>query len=796
MSAASVIISALLPLTAASLAAHSLFAAGSLAYYRHDWGWPATATQFFLSLWRDAGAWDSSGLGEPNHQPVLHPVLLLWHLAAPLLQPWLVGALTIFVCATAFAYGVSACCRHVFQLPAVPSAMLGCAALLGPPFYNKIVAGHIYYVIALAAYPWVVRFSIASDVKPRSGALAVASVGALCALQVQIFIASLIAIVAGCLRGRRYVVSSLLAAAASFVLLLPEALAYANADVVHNVASMQTTLAWQYNNSAPFFSALISVGYAPHYYAHALATVKAAWIVQSALWVLVLSAVLGTIMLRRDRMAWVLLALWVAMAFLVAGLYGPFAAILSYLYTHALWASAFRELYHFAGIEWTLLCVLAAVACRRLSARVTYPLLGCAVAILALPWSAANFAGQLVAAPPSSYALSALRSISASHDDTRFLLVPSEWPLRPNGSQSSGEDPLAYATASSPTANVYRLDGTLEAAAHLTEASNPAAARWRAIAGIGTVLSRSGVAEDLSARFPPIANVPPYVRSLMARRTAFSNAMTRSSTCVLCAYGSIPTLREPTDSAVGDAFVLVRDTGAVHGGDPDLARASAYRIPNPSTQTIDPSVGWVSATMWSWLDVRIALNSEGVITWSKSRLQCPSAKKGITFVHVLLMHGTLTTDRGRLRVPAGKPIWVSLPHGARTLKVTNGLAVVNRFVTLPYYAPESVSSGAAPSGERALSYDWISEKGTGVIGPAVHFIVLKQSYSSNWRLAMKHGRVVRHFVASGYANGWQVDTNKSTEVSVYYNRTQWNRTLLALSLLVWIGITLTAVLKR
>lgn len=789
-------ISVLVPLAAASLAAHSLFAGESLAYYRHDWGWPADQNQLALSFWRDIGAWDSSGLGLPNHQPMLHPVLLLWHVMAPVFPAWLVGALTIFLSLAAYGFGVAACARRIFGLTELPSALIGAAAVLSAPMYDKIVAGHIYYLIALASYPWVVRFSLARDRAAGTSAFAAAAAAALCAIQIQIFVVALGTIVVGAIRSRAHAAWALVAVALSFVLFIPEAFAYANADVLHSVGSLQTTLAWQYNNSSSLLDALLALGYAPHYYEHALAATGAATAVTALLWILFAAALAGVISARRDPVSWLLLALVVLTAFLVAGLYGPLAGPLSYLYGHTLWASAFRELYHFAAIEWTFVCVLAAAALARLSLRPAVAIAACAVAVLSIPWCAPYFAGQLVPSPPSTYTLNSVAQLRSGRFDGRFLLVPAEWPLRPQNLQTSGEDPIAYAIAGHPTANMYRPEGVVEAAVNLTESGAPTAKRWRAVAGIGAVLSRRGVHPDLSARYPPLAHIPVYVRALMQRRIkTFSNSTFTQSTCLFCAYRSIPTVRESTDAAEGDAFVLVRDLALKDDADPDLAARSEYQIPAPSLQTVDPSRGWVSADAWSWLDVRLALNSEGVLTWSSGSLACPVRSGDVTFAHVVLLHGRLHTDKGAVRAPLGRPSWIALPAGARSIRVVNGLVAINRFVTLPRYVPLHLERTSFASGP-ALSFDWVAESGSGTISKPVHYVVLKQSYSSGWRLVVPGGRVLSHFVASGYANGWQVRVDRPTHISVYYERTHQNDFLLVVSLLLWIAVTVAAVVKR
>jgi hypothetical protein len=777
------------PAGSALLATHSLLFGQSVAYYRHDWGWPATSAQLSVSFWRNVGLWDSSGLGSPNYEPLLHPVFVFWHIFAGAATPDLLLGLTLYFAFAAYGYGVAMCCRMLFRLPFGVAFAVGAVAILGPPLYNKTVAGHVYYLIALASYPWTVAFAFGSPGRGPKGAAASAALAALSAIQIQILAFSLVTMLLGAVRrDQRETPWRVASAVFACVLALPQLIALAQPDVLGSLQSFKTAAPWEYNNSSPLLLAFISQGYSPHYYVNALSAAGVQFVDKAALWVLLAAGILSFLSFVRNPIVLRLSVLWLLSFTLVSGVYGPIGGVLLMAFQRLAWLSVFRELYHFAGPQWTLLCLIVASLGKRLSPSLTAVLTACFFLMLAAPWIPANFAGQLVSRAPSVEARNTVQALQFHTGDDRVLMIPSEWPVGPPGRDYGGEDPLAYAIGNHPTANGYTLHGILEAAAAYTEAGDPKAKRWRAIAGIGEVVSRSDIRSYVTARFPPLHHIPPFIFNLMhSRRHAFGNGVLIAPTCMLCAYDSIPVLRDVTNDSVGDAFVLLSDASDKNGQQKQISTGANFKV-------TDPSLGWVPASQWEWLDPRIALFGSGMLTWSNAELSIPATanRQQRAYIRVLLLHGKLLSDVGALKVPLGRPVWVSLPKSATKIHVYSGLAVIGEIAPVNNQSAPAASTHFRPVGA-ALSFSWVKASGNGIVPAGTRFIVLKQSFSPAWKLRMRKGRVIRHFVASGYANGWEVSTPEAAQIQVYYERGSLGDWLLPASLALWFAIASAAV---
>lgn len=783
----------LLPALCAVFATRSILLDPSVAYYRHDWGWPATSVQMQLSFWRNIGFWDSSGLGQPNYEPMLHPVFVLWHIAAGAFPPHVIASATIVICFAVFGFGIAACCRALLGLPPQLSFAIGAAAVFGPPLLNKTAAGHIYYLVALASYPWTVRFALSSRRGPRD-ALAAAAIAALSAIQIQIFAFSVLTLVIGAMRrDARDTAWRLLSVGGAMTLLMPELFAVLHPDVVAALMPMKTSEAWTYNNSAPWSMAILTIGYAPKYYAHAAAAIASFGVVRAMLWCIVAAGVVAAARFVRTPAIAGVLALWLLSMLLVAGVYGPLAVPLMWSFHRYVWFSVFRELYHFAGIEWALLCVMFGVAIGRLRGRWSIAVPLCAAAVLAVPWIPPHFANQLIAAPIPASAKDAVRREAVTPGDSRFISLPAEWPIGPRYRNYGGGDPLAYAAGNHPSANAYRLSGSLEAAAYYAERGGKKAAHWKAVAGIGSVIARTDVVPKIASRFPPLKHDNRYVRGLTAAREAAPGELSANvPTCMLCAYTSLPVVRSASQSSQGDAFINLRDSSYHSDSDPDLVPAPDRYIPAGAFNVVDPSQGWVALRDWDWLDPRLALFDGGVMTWSNSWLDIPRWNGG-TYAKVLLLRGTLCSDAGCVRVPHGRPAWVALPRGARIIRVKGGLAAIASIVRLQHFAPLSNLRDRFEPAKSALTFSWESEAGKGTVPGGTRYVVLKQRFSPSWHLQLSAGRVLRHFRASGYANGWEVSVPDAAQISVSYTRWAIGWRLLLLSVALWGVLTLSAV---
>lgn len=753
---------------AALLALHSTIISAGAPAFRHDWVWPLDAQQLRQGVLMDLLLWQPTALGSPNPMPVNHPVLWFWYLASYVLAPAMVLKITLWGVLTAYAAGVGLCAYRASKAQPVLCAASAAVAVLGPPIFNKFVAGHINYLIALACFPWVLYFAFS---KRTWGIVAMGAVAALSVLQIQIFIiVELIvfgAAVTAVFRGKT--AASIAAVVLSLSLFAPVFLVIVHGAAIEtSFTSMKTIAHYELNNSAPFPDAIVGLGYFTHYAERAYAAVPLGWLAMRLLWIVPVLAAIACIR-RRDVLTVGLCAAFTALILLVLGLRGPLAGALLTAFNSSLLFSVLRELYHFEGLAWTILCILAAMGMAALWAPIARCAAILALAAAAAAWIPQNYASQLFPTQAPLSATGALSDVSRFPGSWAALLLPAQTPI--GQGRTSGADPYAYPIDGHPSLNGYRLFGIAQAAAQFGDEPTSGAWRYRHLVGVGAVVARPQLHTDVSALYEPPSHVPPWIRTRL-KRAARNDAVHAQGvqivpTCFLCAYDSIAPIREVEDWRAGNAFVLARDFYPNNSNDPDLIPRPQLMYPTPS-QDADPSVTWVAKSNWDFLDRRIAMIQTGVMTWSSSPLPIPKVSNGELLVRVLLLHGTLMTGDRRLDVPAGRAAWVKIPCRTCALHVRNGLAVVSMFAHVQSYTPKVLRAADAAINERTLAYDWRSTSGQGMVSAQTHWIVLKQRFSPLFHLDVTSGRVIRHIHVDGYANGWEIEGNGPLYVHVFY----------------------------
>mgnify|MGYP007135457611 CR=1 FL=1 len=745
--------------------------------YRHDWTWPGPVQQLIASRMLNAAPWISDGLGSAAIAPLHHPLFMAWTLGGVTLGTHVTLIATVILALTVFGAGIASCVRGLWRLPELMALALGLVAMMGPPLLNKLVAGHLYYLVSLSTVPWVIRMLAVPSGRAKLAFLAASALVAFAILQIQLYIVLIaVLIIAVIFKKDVPLWIRSIGVSAALLQLAPEIWAVIGKDPQLADAWMVPRRAWEFNNSAPFPQGLYFLGYSPHYAENAMRRVGISRESVGAMQAGIALALVAVFIHRRRIVAWLLALGWIVCTLLVLGLYGPFGVPLGFLFAHVAAFAVFRELYHFAGVGWTFEVILIGGVWQL--RRMRWPVAifaALTIALFGAMWSPSAFAGQIASSDIPLSIQHRLASLREDKSDGRFLLWPAEWPVGPTSSGSAGADPLAYPVGSHPVANAYRLSGPLEVAAgFVREGQQATADRWLAAAGVDTVINERWTSARIFDRAPPTLHLASWMRPFVARAasTARPSSILRQ-TCVLCAYKYLPIISEPEQWKSGDAFVLRRD---LEPHPPTSCR------PQASFSAADPSTAWVDLLDWSWLDPRLAMMRSGVVTWSTAPLVAPVCQVRVGAVHVLLLAGHLSVNGRLVNVGIGSPTWLRLPSTSSVLQVHAGLAAVDDFAPAIPTMPRnfSAASKAVP-----LAFDWRSGTGGGRVESQERWIVFKSTFSTHWKIRVVGGDVLAHIRASGYANAWEIHAPRGAQIYLWYDRWASTEVLAWAAVVAW-----------
>ncbi len=748
----------------------------SKIWYLQDWAWPVLASQVHGIAANYGAAWEANGIGHAAFRPVAHVALLFASVMSLFLTPTIERSILIVIPLSTLGLSTMRSARSVGASRLI-AVLVGIVGELGPVVLNKLAAGHLFYIISLASLSCALATAVSRRISERTKLLLIACLCGFAVIQIQLYVVGAVAFLVAAFSLRRLPWWARSAAAVAVVSpALPILFSAFSSHVEIAAAPLKTTSSWFSNNSAPFPQALVQLGYAPHYAERALAAGPGILVV-TALWLFCALAVVGIALTWRDRRTIIIALVWLLSTFLVLGIYGPFAAPIAWLYRHFLWASAFRELYHFAGIAWLAELLLASIALARLP-RIPALVISCGFALgYAMLWWSPTLGGTLELRPMPAVA-GEVAALAASPGDWRFLLLPAEWPVGPRDAKSGGTDPLAFAVGLHPSANQYRLNGPLEIAASLARKGyERRAVTWFHAAGVGALFREPDLAMVVRDRFPPPHNVPMWVASLIALAASSTRAPSLGPTCILCAYVRLPHVGNLFTWSGGDAFLP----------SPPLAQQCHPFSGERTNRAGDPSRGWIAASLWRWLDPRLALMRPNArFTWSGALIR-PSPCPVPVYLRVALVHGSLLVDNKAVPVPDGYAT-INLSPGQHTLRILDGLAAIQlQHRTLSKNGPAATAASAS------LHYDWRTEVGEGRVPPGTRWIVFKSRFSRAWHLHLSNGRVLSHIKVSGYANGWRVVTSRGSDVSLRYGPAAKIFALEDAGLFAWLAIVIVAI---
>lgn len=780
-----------------------LFHAGTPAYL-HDWAWPFTTEQLRDAVHYNASIWNPAGMGSPNAFLMNHPIFWIWDYATALMASAVVLKLTLLLSLIALGTGVAACATRFFGASTLVASTVGIVAMLGPGVYSNLLAGHLYEIMSLGPLFWSLAIVRGGDnVHAEAKALAAGVVAALAALQVQILLLSLVALLGAIAlmparrRAASLIVTALIASTVALVLSLPEIWALFAENSAAYLAPARTLQHWELNNSSALAAAPLAMGYFAAYAERAFASLPYGEVARLLLWSIPALAVVAIVTRWRSAWTWLFASFWVICTALVAGLNGPLAPPLTTAFERFSAASVFRELFHFASPGWAMGCVLAAAGLERLRPVARIASLAPPVAAVLVLWLPPSFASQLQNwQAPRGFA-EATHAIAQAAGPWRVLYLPAEMPVAPLGHTTGGFDPSSYGIASHAPANLYHPIGPLEVAIGLQERADPRSERWLQSLGIGAELAQAGIVSRLQQINERPKRWPEFMRNgpLFPRETAAAQTtLAISGSPMAFSASALQIVRDPMEWSNGPGFALARDGLDAVPSDPDRMREGDIAPPVSLYQGTDPSRGWARSSLWAWLDPRIAAIGDGLITWSKEPLAIPAATHPVTAVRALVIHGKLFADGSPLGLPEGKAAWTVVPPEAKSLTSVSGLAVVTGFAGLNVFAPLPLPQ--APTSFRAwpLGFDSTALRAEGEVPARARWVVLKQGFSPAWHLRLDRGTVLSHVTVDGYANGWKVRLDAPAHAVIEYAPAVAGAWVVRTSLALWLCAAVAAVM--
>jgi hypothetical protein len=597
---------------------------------RHDWQWPVTREEFFLTMLNSVSGWVSTGFGQPQTYPSNYLVDLPLVVFAAITGPY--GALIILSLFTgwAVAFAVFSLC-DAFKASTLASVAAALFAAFNPWTYNEIVAGHILMVLSYGGLLFLVA-NIARGKSQTSMAWPLLLVFH----QLQFFALALVALVTA-IPWRRPWLAFLVAA----LLCVPIVIGMTAGSAT--LLATPYTLSWQATNSVAFPQAFLLLGYFTRY-----ADVMG-FAAHAAMWLIAGAAALALVSARRSRVAVPAACLLVVFALIASGTKGPLAALYGRVVLLTPFSGFFRELYDLVAVVAICYAVLLARANRFATAAAL-----CASSVLTVLW---------FVHPPAAFWLNARalpRANVAADPQSRYALFPAFQPLSYRG-KGSGVDPDArYQSNGAVPLNEYLA--SYPAAKALSFAQVSAGASGLEALGVSYVACRTDFATSRLALFADLSRRPPS-SSLCNRH--LDNPVPLAS---LVAYriGN-----DPSELGGGEVFV-----GDVPGAD------AVIRLTSPRASD-DPHVDWIDARLAFAANPEMAQGLGGVMTSSHRPLWISDAKAGdkiLAFARGRVFDG----DRA-LPLPQAKYAWAPLSHPREALRCegTCLVAALGRFAELP-----------------------------------------------------------------------------------------------------------------
>lgn len=708
--------------------------------FQQDWLWPFTrpnAVAFFL----DAGnVWHDGGLGFASVAP--NATVAAQLLLVPAIAFGPIAGLNFDLCLLVLA-GVFGMIAYL-RASGFPwhSALLGAVIYaLAPLFYNKLQAGHYFFLVSVASLPLALFFLA----KARTGraldrvrsALIAGVFLALGAGQFQFAaIASIVAAVDVCFaRSRSAILASVIAVGTMVALHASDYIVMLSPESIAAALPQATPGAWLVAQSQPLGQALTGIAYIGHYAEHGLA-VPMTLAVALAI-TLISSALLLCVRARRDaRVKTVVfgLVLVIIGGVLVAGTYTPAGSLMQALLATNVRFSVFRELYDFELIVVLGMAIVFGAA-SSLQTRLRIPLVVAGLALCAI------YAGIYLKRPPSltipTIGRASDASLAESGHPGRVMFLPGAPSLSLRGWSASGVDSFSQPLP----------DGAAPLTYPFVDAKY--AYLFSSLANINSLASRIGVREIIP-RANVVSNYPEFLDP-HSREVALqlgSRNLKRPSTQYFSAASSLRS---------------VELSSRVEGGIPLW----------PVVANLDPAAHLVSEPFADFNVVpQRTVGVDPLHDWVESLRWLPALPALSCFPSGSLFH---ITSLGLLRGNESSCSW--------TIARSGNLACYELSVPGLKATGGCVAASVWRSSQAALRRHI-----AGVASGKEKLVFLRESYDPRWRLdcggVAVHGDSV---LVDAYAMGWFIGASKcaSPVASFQFDRWYW-----PLVLITWIAISL------
>jgi hypothetical protein len=716
---------------------------------RHDWSWNADASTFFSNVWSSWGGWFAYGIGSPRPYPADYLTSVVISLLVRIVGPVIAYVLTMFAIGFACAAGAVRLASRFCRIDWSASLAFALFATLNPWVYNKVVAGHVFMVLAYAA----TMFVLAEFASSRPSPLRVLLFSLLTLQQLQFFIPVSAAVFIWSIARRAFLVPGALLLAA-----LPIAI-----GVLGNWTYLNTipfTAAWQADASVAPAAALALSGYFAQY-SDALG-----WFTVDAMWIVAMLFVLGiaAAWTKRRTLALVVAAGAAAIWLFATGTKGFTGPAYLWVEQNVSASGLYRELYDVIGFLAIAYVTGTALAIGRFAQlRWIFLMLGLVLA------------GAWIGLPPTSFWVASAgipRLDIDAPENTRFAMLPALQPMSFAG-EGSGINPYAVVRPG----NVVPLNTpefSFPESSALMSYEVTGDTRWLAALSVSRVFVLPYFQSDAATlKFQEALPLPKSIAPVRSQALAYLPELT------LAGVPSVDALPAPP----WQNRIFFGDASLADGADVPRAWRQMPRVVPivPPERAVAASEGWVDARAAFVSMPDLAQGLGGAVTTNRdSLLPVDPTLRALVYV------------RGRLENLTGVVLskstagyaWIDL-RGAKAVRCS-GLCVVAAQASTPARLPTRRQSDCAATLRFSQPASWLA---VAELPPAPTCLLrYNVRFDPHWD-AYYGTRRMAHVAIDSMFNGWVVPAHDGSYRIVVIQRVaalQWFAQIAAIAGLVLI----------
>lgn len=425
--------------------------------FNHDWIFPHTSSELEGYLTQAFYLWYETNLGTPTIYPAKH---LLQYLLLPFLYLGFTGAsitkillFLIFVFSGHYMYRLV---HETFKLAYIPSLISGFFYITTPVIYNKVVAGHLLYLIGYALSPLIIIYLAKYiDTNRIKYLILVGLLIAFASVQIQfgamlfILVTFYIFLVAK-INTHKMIKIILFITLIPLLIhsfwILPSAINFSSVTETVVVASNTDNLnSW----STSLINAFGLIGYRSHHFSTALYNhnYKDIWgFLSASLLILVFSSLFAA----RERVPLFFGIISIVTLIFTTAVSSPFGNLVTFLYSNFPIFNLFREVYHLTFLVSFSYSVMLAYTLHKIynyKNMLTYKLISVLIIITIIvaynPFMyTGNFNGQIQTYEFDGHDISLMNSYQESDESHRVLYLPMVSPFKYNNSKYNGLDPI------------------------------------------------------------------------------------------------------------------------------------------------------------------------------------------------------------------------------------------------------------------------------------------------------------------------------------------------------------------